>query len=92
MSTLAAFLLDIYVFKRATRRGKYNQMMDMDVKRSDPLPSSANIDEVYAEQKPFRDQRSREAPGQAGYALPEEQFGYDDTGYHGAHAHGINRR
>ncbi|EOD47172.1 hypothetical protein UCRNP2_6076 [Neofusicoccum parvum UCRNP2] len=96
MSTLAALLLDIYVFKRATARGKYGQMMDVDMKRSGPGlqqdPSAVNLDEPHVEQRPFGVQRSRKAPEQTGYALPEEQFAYDDTGYYGAHNHGVNRR
>lgn len=94
-STLAALLLDIYVFKRSTRRGKYNQMMDVDTKRSGPGPQqspwSTHIEDPDVEQRPYSDQRAKKSPGQTGYALPAEQFAYDDTGYHGVHSNGVNR-
>lgn len=94
-STLAALLLDIYVFKRSTRRGKYNQMMDVDTKRSGPGPQqspwSTHVEDPDVEQRPYSDQRTKKSPGQTGYALPAEQFAYDDTGYHGVHSNGVNR-
>lgn len=37
LATLAALLLDLHVFKRATQRGSYNQMLDYEIKR-DAVP------------------------------------------------------
>ncbi|OJD36651.1 marvel domain-containing protein 2 [Diplodia corticola] len=98
VSTLAALLLDIYVFKRSTRRGKYNQMLTLDVKRGASAPQqspwSTNVEEPYAEQRPFEDQqdkRVRKTAKHTGYAVPDEQFAYDDTGYYGAHDSGVGR-
>ncbi|KAH7018690.1 hypothetical protein B0J12DRAFT_415604 [Macrophomina phaseolina] len=94
-STLSALLLDIYVFKRSTQRGKYDQMMDSDLKRtmSGPhqSPWSTHVDEPDVEQRPYSDQRASKSPEQTGYALPAEQFAYDDTAYRGAHNNGVDR-
>lgn len=88
--------MDVYVFKRSTSRGKYNQMMDPDGKRdasaAQQSPWSTNIEETYTEQKPFRDEPVPKAQKNAGYAVPDEQYTYDDTGYYGAHSNGMNRR
>lgn len=97
VSTLAALLLDVYVFKRATVRGKYNQMQDLDNKG--PMPGYNQSERPYndsrshdafgsainlAPQKPFGAQVSGKVPHQKGYEMPAEQFAYD-TGYQGGH-------
>lgn len=90
VATLCAMLLDIYVFRKATSRGKYNQMHD-DIKEQPvhmqqfggPHPQQGpadygHNDGHYAVQQPKNTQ--------SGYEMPAEQFHYD-TGYHGAHDH-----
>jgi len=90
VSTLCAMLLDIYVFRKNTSRGKYNQMRDpyakgpvMDM-HDEPVHTSygqgpadyGHVDGHYSAQQPKNPQ--------SGYEMPVEQFNYD-TGYHGAH-------
>lgn len=95
VSTLAALLLDVYVFKRATARGKYNQMEDFDNKQAmpghnvperlyndAPLYNASGSAINLAPQRPL--QLTNKAPRPTGYAVPEEQFSYD-TGYNGGH-------
>jgi len=80
VSTLSALILDIIVFKRATRLGKYNVMSDGDNKPG-VLPyndAGSHVDlPGYKAHASGRDDN-------AGYSVPEEQFGYDTT-YHSAH-------
>jgi hypothetical protein len=94
VSTLAALLLDVYVFKRATARGKYNQMEDFDNKQTMPghnqpersyndVPSY-NASGSAINLAPQRPLQLTKAPRPTGYAVPEEQFSYD-TGYNGGH-------
>lgn len=85
VSTFAAALLDIFVFRRATARGKYNQMQNIEEKRAFDAPDSVlGLDPSrYETQKPFNSQPAH-TPRATGYAVPEEQFNYD-TGYQGAH-------
>jgi len=79
-----ALLLDIYVFRRATARGKYSQMADPDAAGKRGMPSFGYLDRsVPMESFSFRSKQAE--PELRGYALPEEQLNYD-TGYHGAHA------
>ncbi|KAL0256721.1 hypothetical protein SLS55_009118 [Diplodia seriata] len=89
VSTLAALLLDVYVFKRSTRRGKYNQMLNLDVKRGASAPQqspwSINVEEPYAEQGHVEEQPVRKTAKHKGYEVPDEQYAYEDTGYYGAH-------
>ncbi|KAF2429294.1 hypothetical protein EJ08DRAFT_698434 [Tothia fuscella] len=79
-STTLALALDLYVFKKATRLGKYNAMQDLDNKRTTAAFHDGDSQENLAGLNAQENRR----PGQAGYALPEEQFD-DDTSYRGHH-------
>ena len=85
VSTFAAALLDVFVFRRATTRGKYNQMQNVDEKRAFDTPNFVpSLSPLpYETQKPFSSQPAHTL-GVTGYAVPEEQFNYD-TGYQGTH-------
>lgn len=84
MSTCLALLLDIYVFKRVTARGKYNPMMDRDAETKRGLPGFGYADQPVP-MGDFNAQPKQMDPVHQGYSMPEEQFEYD-TGYHGGHA------
>ncbi|KAF2097839.1 hypothetical protein NA57DRAFT_76646 [Rhizodiscina lignyota] len=106
VSTLAALFLDIYVLRRATRLGKYNQMNDID--RKSPYPAPRNLEDdawdlgrgstdVWApgsenieQPRPFSDPAKNVSTVRAGYEVPEEQFNYD-TGYQGGGGMGSHR-
>jgi len=83
VSTLAAACLDVYVFRRATARGKYNQMQNVDHKQAFDAPDHVlGIDSHPLQtQRPYNAQPSKASSH--GYSVPEEQFQYD-TGYRGA--------
>jgi len=83
VSTLAAACLDVYVFRRATARGKYNQMQNVDHKQAFDAPDHVlGIDSHPLQtQRPYNAQPSNASS--RGYSVPEEQFQYD-TGYRGA--------
>jgi len=72
-STVMALLLDLYVFKRATRLGKYNAMQDTDGKRAFQ-DSGAEISGYNA--------RDHQRSAQVGYSAQEQPFSYD-TSYRG---------
>lgn len=95
--TIAAFVLDIYVMRKAMRRGRYNQMQDVDDKSGFAMDNGAwrtstedLVPRAHTQQpagetsrpKPFGDQR-KGPQATEGYALPEEQFGAYDTEYRG---------
>jgi len=82
VSTLSAFVLDIIVFKRATRLGKYNMMRDGDIKPG-VVPYN-DVNGSHGMDLPAFNARAQQTSHDAGYAIPEQQFGYDTT-YHGAH-------
>ncbi|EON68614.1 hypothetical protein W97_07872 [Coniosporium apollinis CBS 100218] len=88
VSTLLALLLDLYVFRQATKRGMYNAMEDLDSKRS-PTPNLEGMRSQefldVNDEHPLSAQRPAKAPKQSGYEMPAEQFEYD-TGYYGGHA------
>lgn len=79
VATLAALALDVKVMRGARRRGVFQPVHSrgkggMGVSENemelDPNPNSTAA-------------RTRQLGGE-GYAVPEEQFGYDDLTYHGA--------
>jgi len=77
VSTLLALVLDIYVFRQATRLGEYENMKDTDLKHTEPLYQDAGDHVLGA----YND---REMPNEVkGYGLPEQQFAYD-TSYQGS--------
>jgi hypothetical protein len=72
VSTLLAFLLDIYVFRQATRLGKYQGMKDADVKNAEPVYQDHNMAE-------YNDAQEMSGGVKSGYSAPQEQFGYDTS-------------
>lgn len=88
VSTLLALGLDIRVQKTATRRGRFQQLdtLGSDGKR-DAHVSGHEYEEHDANLGVSTTQRDegRLARGGEGYAVPEEQFTYEEsTAYHGA--------
>ena len=87
VSTLSALLLDIRVQRSATKRGRFQQLKVLsggEPKRNDGAQAhekhEANPNPTAAQRKLGRVQRGGE-----GYALPQEQFTYDeDMAYQGA--------
>ena len=97
ISTIAAFILDIYVFRQQTRRGVY-RLHDLDSKQRPQATRGPFTDDVGVNEP--RESEAWEAPRVSvgpytedarrqkhGYAVPDNQFEYD-TGYHG---HGDQR-
>jgi len=76
ISTLLALILDIYVFKQATRLGKYENMRDADLKHAE-----ASFGDHDTDLAGYNGATEMETPGQkrAGYSVPQEQFGYDTS-------------
>jgi hypothetical protein len=84
LSTLLALVLDIHVQRQAVVRGRFQPiaMVAGDAKRG----QVSGQDAVNShESNPNPNTTSRQRGGGAEYALPEEQFAYDDDiGYQGA--------
>lgn len=80
LGTLASLGLDVHVLRAATGRGRFVSLRMGTGKRGDD-----GVDEGIWDSNPnpaaLRDSGVR---GGDGYAVPEEQFGYADTGYAGA--------
>jgi len=74
VSTFSALCLDIYVFRHATRLGKYQNMGGVDVKHSEPAYQDVGLAGYSAQETGNRGN---------GYGVPEEQFEYD-TSYRGS--------
>ncbi|KAF2669773.1 hypothetical protein BT63DRAFT_371566 [Microthyrium microscopicum] len=92
VTTVAALILDIVVWRRTTSRGKYAQMPD---NREKPVgigaPGRPYNAPAYSDSRSSIALEQYTAPNaaygeRADYALPEEQFSYD-TSYGGAAAH-----
>ncbi|EUC30364.1 hypothetical protein COCCADRAFT_7601 [Bipolaris zeicola 26-R-13] len=87
LATLLAVAVDVKVLKGARTRGVFQPVDGMAGERKGALDNSqdpeANPNPIAA--------RTRQVRGGEGYALPEEQFEYDDLEYHGA-AGEIRRR
>ena len=85
VSTLAALLLDILVFRRTVSRGKYKQMVD---EKPAGIAAPYNAPEYSDSRGSIQLQQyttpTSQHPDRAGYEVPEEQFNYD-TSYHGGH-------
>lgn len=99
ISTAAALVLDVYVLRRSLRRGRYNQMQDLDDKRGFPLQDNGawrtSTEDLVPREPPHaarmvggqhNGEESRNMLQQK-YELPEEQFGRYDTEYHGSASH-----
>lgn len=85
LATLLAFLLDVHVQRKATSRGKFTALENLDGKRAYHVDEQ----EIQLEANPNPSARGQRGGERQGYALPEEQFeGYtdreEDMGYHGA--------
>jgi len=72
ISTFAALCLDIYVFRQATRLGKFSKLGGADMKHPEPVYQDAGMAGYTAQEMPTR-------PKGTGYGVPEEQFTYDTT-------------
>lgn len=77
VSTVCALVLDVIVWKRATRLGKFTTLSD-DKVGGEPY----NDVDLPAFN---RSQPAGKGKPETGYGVPEEQFRYDETHYHGAH-------
>ncbi|KAF2242212.1 hypothetical protein BU26DRAFT_524402 [Trematosphaeria pertusa] len=87
VATLLALVLDVHVQRGANRRGRFAKLQLLDNKREfDGGIDGAELVMTEREANPNPMARgARARRGGEGYALPEEQFAYDeDTGYHGA--------
>lgn len=89
LSTLCALGLDIRTYRQSTQRGKYNAMQTLESKRAFDAPDNVvALEEDGDEHNPNPAAAGRSKPrggAREGYAVPEEQFAYDeDTVYHGA--------
>ncbi|ORY17432.1 hypothetical protein BCR34DRAFT_37955 [Clohesyomyces aquaticus] len=87
LSTLLALGLDIRTHRQSTQRGKYNAMQTMENKRAFDAPDNVvTLDGDEHNPNPVAAGRQKPRSGEReGYAVPEEQFAYDeDTGYQGA--------
>jgi hypothetical protein len=87
LATLLALAVDVKVLKGARTRGVFQQVQGL---AGEAKGVSGNVQELEANPNPTA-LRTRRARGGEGYALPEEQFGYDELAYHGA-AGEIGRR
>lgn len=72
LSTLFALVLDIVVFKRAIRLGKYQNMQDADIKHAD---AAFQDDHDLAGYNGAQEMGTKEN----GYSVPQQQFGYDTS-------------
>ncbi|KAF1850303.1 uncharacterized protein K460DRAFT_273142 [Cucurbitaria berberidis CBS 394.84] len=89
VATLLALLLDVRVQRNATQRGTFQQLQMMgggDGKREVGEQEHDEHDEheVHPNSTAARRNHGQQQRGGEGYALPEEQFAYEDTAYQGA--------
>ncbi|OAL54719.1 hypothetical protein IQ07DRAFT_501723 [Pyrenochaeta sp. DS3sAY3a] len=87
VSTLCALVLDVRVQSKATKRGRFQQIQMLggnDGKRGAVVQHHEDEDEANPNPA-ARKNHGQHNRGGEGYALPEEQFAYDeDTSYRGA--------
>lgn len=74
ISTLLALVLDIYVFRQATRLGKYQNMNGADVKHAEGTFQDHDMAGYNGAQE-----MGAPATKMGGYSVPQEQFGYDTS-------------
>jgi hypothetical protein len=89
VTTLLALVLDVHVQRQASARGRFVQlgMLGGDGKSSAHLGESEIGGHRDVEANPnfvAAGTHGQQKRGGGGYALPEEQYTYDDTTYHGA--------
>ena len=82
VATLAATGLDVHVQRRSSRRGRFQSLALQGGKGTHEL--DADVDAGIWDTNPNPVALGAGRPRGEGYALPEEQFGYADTGYAGA--------
>jgi hypothetical protein len=72
VATILALLLDIHVFRQATRLGKYQNMKDADAKQVQP---------AFEDRKPavYSDAHEMNTGLQPGCSVPQGQFSYDTS-------------
>lgn len=81
VSTLVALILDVHVQRGATKRGKFAKLQLVDNEKEFDASEAVEGEE----RNPNPTARGKVQRGGEGYAVPEEQFAYDDdTTYHGA--------
>lgn len=85
VATLAALGLDVRVQRNATTRGRFQQL-DLLNNHGKTGTRVADHDDSEANPNPTaaRRQHGEREHGGDGYALPEEQYAYEDTAYGGA--------
>lgn len=87
LGTLASLGLDVHVLRAATGRGRFVSLRMGGGKRGD----DDGVDDGIWDSNPNPVALRGAQRGGEGYAVPDEQFGYADTGYAGAGAQ-IGRR
>lgn len=81
--TLLALGVDAKVLKGSTRRGLFQPV---DGRAAEDKFACNGLQELDINPNPVA-VRASQARGGQGYAVPDEQFGYDDLAYHGAAGH-----
>jgi len=90
LTTLAALLLDVYVWRKTISRGKYSQMKG-DKPAGISAPGEPYNAPAYSDSRSSLPMEQYTTPNtqkddHSGYTMPEEQFSYDqDTSYRGGH-------
>jgi hypothetical protein len=75
ISTLLALALDVYVFKQAVKRGKYQNMQDADLKHAE----ASFADHDMAGLSGAQEMDTHTPPPRDGYSVPQQQFVYDTS-------------
>lgn len=95
MATLAALGLDVRVLRGARQRGVFQQVDGVGGEAGKEGAAGGGVFELEGSMGSVAMREGRGSGGASGgYQVPEEQFGYDDLGYHGAggqigvHEHG----
>lgn len=78
LATLVALLLDVLVQRKISKRGNFQQLQTFD---QDGKQQGFAEHNIHQETLSFVTGRSPSNSDEAGYALPEEQFTYDDSTY-----------
>lgn len=85
VATLAALGLDVHVQRSSTRKGRFTSLAMTDGKGGASQAHGLDVDDGIWDLNPNPAALGGARPrGGEGYALPEEQFGYEDTTYAGA--------
>jgi hypothetical protein len=86
VATLAALGLDVHVSRNSTMKGRFTSLRMSEGKRGGRNAGlhELDVDDGIWDTNPHPAALGSGGRGGEGYALPEEQFGYADTGYQGA--------